>query len=231
MKLKISMIDAEFLLTSQSVLTLSFEEKPDFSKRTLDIISTIEGDEENFIVFEGNKTLEPSKVFAVIRDFLTPDLDSKKTQTHIFDEMSHNIENNELLFEEYSEIQRRVTTLVENAKIGLDYAISSDESICLGDLFKSMNTKITAGKYDFKEKLIINLEIRFQTAKTKCFVLVSPRQYFSPEELTQIFDYCVYSGFIIITLESLKINNSYKNEMVYNVSEDGEVAPLAPDLS
>lgn len=217
MKLIHTMLSTELDINSQ-ILNVLVHENP---KELVDFIAqltyALEGEESKIRLVENGQLIKPVNKIDVILNLFDLDLNDKKIVNAITKRLTRELLDNHAfsLHEKYGEMYG----IVAKALNIFDNEIVVNENMDTSLLIKMFNPSVESVYDSLLEKLIAYINLNVEMLDLKCLIILHAEEFFSKDEIIQLFKHCRYKEVALLLIES---RHRYKidNEFCVIVDED-----------
>lgn len=217
MKLIHTMLSTELDINSQ-ILNVLVHENP---KELVDFIAqltyALEGEESKIRLVENGQLIKPVNKIDVILNLFDLDLNDKKIVNAITKRLTRELLDNHAfsLHEKYGEMYG----IVAEALNIFDNEIVVNENMDTSLLIKMFNPSVESVYDSLLEKLIAYINLNVEMLDLKCLIILHAEEFFSKDEIIQLFKHCRYKEVALLLIES---RHRYKidNEFCVIVDED-----------
>ncbi len=193
-------------------------EKPEiFSEFLQELIWQLEGNEGELILSEADKILPIAKNVILISNPLMVDCNEKKIIMKLYKELSDNARN--LMYEKCSELNSQIVGFLDEILNTVPYHLEADIDMDVATLLKNYNVQIATAGTQPIERLIDYLRANSLICGIRIFIALNLKQFFSQEELRQLYEFCFYEKIHLICMEGIK-SDTLKNEKCVIIDKD-----------
>lgn len=188
-----------------------------FTQYCRDFVSMQNGDDGNFIITDGAKTVQFKKEGRIIFDFFELSLCDKKIVSGLYSELSETTDAN--FQSEFLDLKGRLLSFLDALSVESSLAVDYSDEFTLSDLLKTVKLQPQSKDDLFLGNIIDYLDASAKYLGTKLFVLVGLRTYLSDEDYEMLLQHIGYSSYNVLFLERTQYNR-VKNEPVKIIDED-----------
>ena len=199
-------IDIE--LVENCVNTITIEAPSMFRSMVGDLWEQTNGGEGKWIISEAEKELKLSKICEVIVNPFAIDVNDRKMVGVLCEEIKTIADSEQ--YEYTSRIQTEIYSYLESLISSLPYSLSCDLELDLIALLKSYHIRLD--EFSGIERIINYMKLRHQVIGTRVFVWVNGKNYFSEDELEEIYKEAFYEKIQIVVLEAVETKRSVFEE-------------------
>lgn len=192
-------LDLELQCPEGKVLVLSVENPQQFTNMVFEFQRGGEGSETNWMLVDGDSELKVSKVVDLIWNPLFLNLNEKKLVTALYKELGEYV--NESLFSEYSEVCSEQIAFLDRLALMVPYPLTFDLDVDVSGLFKYYSLRFEDDAESQMERLMNYLRLAHTVKKTKFFVFLNLKQFFSREDLHEFYKFVEYEKVHVLILE------------------------------
>ena len=192
--------DTAITTGGDKINTVTIENSFVFSELLRDISSSIEGNTEKSMLFDGEKSLSFQSCAELLSSFFPFDM-NKKT---LLNKIASALEKDALSPEKYNESMKIVaeteaflSSLSESFDCNLLFT-----KISPGSIIKASGLEIVDDYNSLAEKILDYFEIVREFEKDKIFFTVNLRSFFSDKEADEFFRSVVMHGFSVVMFEN-----------------------------
>ena len=186
MKLVNPRLGLEVELSENQVLNITVESPVKFSEVVYHICRQAGGEEGEFILSDIEKELSMEKR---ILSQLYKNLSEKISEDH---------------FEEFATVNQKVIQFMDKVTSSSEYNLTYDVDFQAAGLIKYCNVHMDSCYDSLTEKFINYLRTIKQICNVDIVFVLNLKQYFSTEDLREIYKHCFYTKMYLINLEGVK---------------------------
>ena len=186
MKLVNPRLGLEVELSENQVLNITVESPVKFSEVVYHICRQAGGEEGEFILSDIEKELSMEKR---ILSQLYKNLSEKILEDH---------------FEEFATVNQKVIQFMDKVTSSSEYNLTYDVDFQAAGLIKYCNVHMDSCYDNLTEKFIDYLRTMKQICNVDIVFVLNLKQYFSTEDLREIYKHCFYTKMYLINLEGVK---------------------------
>ena len=186
MKLVNPRLGLEVELSENQVLNITVESPVKFSEVVYHICRQAGGEEGEFILSDIEKELSMEKR---ILSQLYKNLSEKILEDH---------------FEEFATVNQKVIQFMDKVTSSSEYNLTYDVDFQAAGLIKYCNVHMDSCYDSLTEKFINYLRTMKQICNVDIVFVLNLKQYFSTEDLREIYKHCFYTKMYLINLEGVK---------------------------
>lgn len=202
MKLVNARLGLELEFLENQVLNLTIESPERFSEVVYNLSKQVEGEEGEFILSNAEKELLLEKKAVVIANPLGVTCDEKRIVSQIYKNLSEKISSD--YSEEYAAVNQQILQFVEKIINSSEYNLTLDVDFQATGLVKYCNVHMDSCYDNFAEKFIDYLRAVKMICNVDIVFVLNLKQYFSIEELKEIYKHCFYTKLSLMNLEGIK---------------------------
>ena len=195
-------IDLEFEENVVNVLVL--EDSKTFSEFLNGIFCAIGMTQESFVLYENDKTLNVSKNVEIIFSPLLLDVNSKRIQTQLFQELK--IISDEMCYELKEKANSIAVSYLDELSKKVPYPIKFSLDLDENTLYKQYNVRLDFEDESLLDKTINYIQLENTLCGMKLFVLVNCKAYFSKSELRELYKSAFYNKVAILMVENVEMH-------------------------
>lgn len=207
--------DLEFEENRSSVFVL--EESGVYAKFIAGLVEAINGQEGDFSLYDNNKKLNIAKSVDLVFSPALIDMNTKKIQTQLFNEMKEI--SNDVCYELKEKVNNMIVSYLDELSTKLPYPISFNLSLDETGLYKQYEVRMAFESNDLTEKVISYIQLQATLCNVKVIVFINGKAYFSEEQLKEIYTCAFYNKIYILMVESGK-KDCLPGEKYYIIDED-----------
>lgn len=192
-------LDLELPCSEGHVLVLSVENPQHFTNMVFEMQRGGDGAEANWMLVNGSSELKISKCVDLIWNPLFLDLNEKKLVAALYKELGEQV--NESLFSEYSAICSEQVAFLDKLTLSVPYPLTFDLDIDVSGLFKYYSLRFEDDAESQMERVMNYIRLAHQVKKTRCFVFLNLKQFFSWEDLHEFYMFVEYEKVHVLILE------------------------------
>lgn len=181
---------------------LIIENSKEFYNMVNDLILQTNGEAGEFVLGDGASLLSIEKEIFIMHNFFEFDLNSKKIENAINNQILTLINSNDY-FEILGEINEKFIELNEKIKNELDYDVSYDEDLGAEKLIKLAKFKINL-ENELLNKIISYLEISLNLKRFRVIIFVGLSNVLSESDLNQLLKQLEYLDLNVLLIETYK---------------------------
>lgn len=204
MKLVNTRLGLEIELYENQVLNLTIETPERFAEVVYHISQQVEGEEGDFILSDVEKELSLEKKAIMISNPLTVDCDEKKILSQLYKNLSETISAD--YAEEFAIVNQQILCFMDKIVNTSAYNLTFDVDFPASGLIKYCNVHVDSCYYNLAEKFIDYLRAMKIICNTDIVFVLNLKQYFSTEDLREIYKHCLYTKTYLVNLEGIKTN-------------------------
>ena len=186
MKLVNPRLGLEVELSENQVLNITVESPVKFSEVVYHICRQAGGEEGEFILSDIEKELSMEKR---ILSQLYKNISEKILEDH---------------FEEFATVNQKVIQFMDKVTSSSEYNLTYDVDFQAAGLIKYCNVHMDSCYDSLTEKFINYLRTMKQICNVDIVFVLNLKQYFSTEDLREIYKHCFYTKMYLINLEGVK---------------------------
>ena len=202
MKLVNARLGLELEFLENQVLNLTIESPERFSEVVYNLSKQVEGEEGEFILSNAEKELLLEKKAVVIANPLGVTCDEKRIVSQIYKNLSEKISSD--YSEEYAAVNQQILQFMEKIINSSEYNLTLDVDFQATGLVKYCNVHMDSCYDNFAEKFIEYLRALKMICNVDIVFVLNLKQYFSIEELKEIYKHCFYTKLSLMNLEGIK---------------------------
>ena len=206
MKLVNPRLGLEVELSENQVLNITVELPVKFSEVVYHICRQAGGEEGEFILSDIEKELSMEKRTVVVNNPLTVNCEEKRILSQLYKNLS------EKILEDHIQFMDKVTSSSE-------YNLTYDVDFQAAGLIKYCNVHMDSCYDNLTEKFIDYLRTMKQICNVDIVFVLNLKQYFSTEDLREIYKHCFYTKMYLINLEGVK-SDSIENDRYVIIDKD-----------
>ena len=192
-------LDLELQSSEGQVLVLSVENPQHFTNMVFELEKSGDGAEATWMLTDGSSEIKVSKSVELIWNPLFLDLNEKKLLTALYKELGEQV--NESLFSEYSAICSEQVTFLDKLALSVPYPLTFNVDVDVTGLFKNYSLRFEDDAESQMERLMNYLRLAHQVKKTRFFVFLNLKQFFSREDLHEFYKFVEYEKVHVLVLE------------------------------
>ena len=200
--------------------TIVVEPKHMFYKYVSELKNQIEGStEQNFHLILDNNTLPLDKYAFGIFDFFNLNLNSKTIVNLLLKKLGDFIirTNQE---ERLANIEKNIYEIIDDFSLSSGLNIEYNESINATALAKLCGLKISDSSLSLLEKVFNYIDLYCELLPTKIFILVFGKEFFTLDEVYQVFEHCYDKQLRLLIVENSDSYPLLQNETRLIIDQD-----------
>lgn len=205
-------------LDENIIPVITIENKALFRNAVLEIYKQVAGGKSgNFVLSNNNQEIKFSNYVDIINDYININLNDRKILTKLY-----NLLKNKSLedYDSFFKISEHITEYVQDLLFGEEFDLVQINNIDPIDVFKAVSVEIDDSSKGISEKLLEYIYISERFMDTKLFIFVNLREFFSDEEVIQIYNKILFNKTKFIILQSRLIKSLDCREFQYIIDED-----------
>ncbi|MCD7835771.1 MAG: type II-A CRISPR-associated protein Csn2 [Lachnospiraceae bacterium] len=191
-------------LKENTVYVLDIGNKIAYREIISDIWNQVNGKYGRFILSDGEKEKNIYTEMDCILNLFELDCNNKRILNKVYQEIKQ--VTNENMLEDVSEINTYLINFLEKSLGMVHYSLEYDYDLDISNIFKMFNVRFDTEEESLQAKLINYIRIMHQVCRINIFLFANLKQFFSSDELMQIYEALFYEKVILITVESAYIN-------------------------
>lgn len=191
----------EVSLQENEINVLCIENAIAFRNILSDLWNQTQGGEGGFILYDRGREKSISKDTICIINVFSLDYNDKKILNRIFQEIK--IQAEETLQEEIAQTNSCMIDFIEKLIALEPYNLDFDYEMDIITLLKAFNVHLDENIDSLLEKVVNYVRLLHQVCHINVFFFVNLRQYFTQEELKQIYEMAFYEKVHIVCIESV----------------------------
>ena len=205
------------MLDENVIPVIIIENKTVFRNTILEIFEQIACKSGNLILSNNNQEVNFSKHVDIVNDYININLNDKKVLTRLYNMLKNkSIED----YDKFLKISEYITEYVQELLFDEDFDLVQNNNIDPTDIFKAVSIEIDDSNKGVSEKLLEYMAISERFMDTKLFIFVNLREFFSDEEVIQIYDKILLNKTKFIIIQSRLIKTIDCREVQYIIDED-----------
>lgn len=205
------------MLDENVIPVIIIENKTVFRNTILEIFEQIACKSGNLILSNNNQEVNFSKHVDIVNDYININLNDKKVLTRLYNMLKNkSIED----YDKFLKISEHITEYVQELLFDEDFDLVQNNNIDPTDIFKAVSIEIDDSNKGVSEKLLEYMAISERFMDTKLFIFVNLREFFSDEEVIQIYDKILLNKTKFIIIQSRLIKTIDCREVQYIIDED-----------
>ena len=184
------------------VLNITVESPVKFSEVVYHICRQAGGEEGEFILSDIEKELSMEKRTVVVNNPLTVNCEEKRILSQLYKNLSEKILEDH--FEEFATVNQKVIQFMDKVTSSSEYNLTYDVDFQAAGLIKYCNVHMDSCYDSLTEKFINYLRTMKQICNVDIVFVLNLKQYFSTEDLREIYKHCFYTKMYLINLEGVK---------------------------
>lgn len=208
-------LDLDFEENRVNVLVL--ENGNDYSSFLNSLVNTLGNIQDNFLLYEEDKKLNMSKNAEIIFSPILLDVNSKRIQTHLFQELKQI--SDEMCYELKEQANSVIVAYLDELLKRVPYPIKFNLELDENALYKHYNVHLEFDDENLLEKMIDYIQLENALCGVKLFVLVNCKAYFTPKQLCELYERVLYNKVNLLMLESSE-TYCLQGEKYYIIDKD-----------
>lgn len=202
MKLLYTRYGVELELMENQMQTLVLENPLIFSSFLQNLMGQVDGKEGELILSEGDKIYPLAKTVVFLPNPLMVDCNEKKIITKLYKELADHVKSE--MCERYSEIHSKVLNFLEEIINTVPYHLEMNIDPDVTALLKTYEVRVATEDTAPLERLIDYLRAVSSICGIRIFILLNLKQFYSTDQLRQLYEFCFYEKIHLINLEGQK---------------------------
>lgn len=157
------------------------------------------GEDGNFVLSEGQKVLKLPKVMDFILEPFTLDINNRKVLTKLYQKMTEY--GNEVLYEEQSQINRRIIELFDRISLNVPYNIEYGLDFNVESLCKAYDVRLETSGDGLLNKIMDYVKVMNQLCGYKAFAMLNMNFYLNVEEVKFLYEFAAYQKICLLMME------------------------------
>lgn len=207
----------DFELQENIISVLVLENQSIYTEFMRELLQTVDGGENAFVLYDNEKKMNVSKTVEVIFSPMLLDMNSKRIQQYLFSELKGL--SDEIGYEKKERINTEVVDyldlLSQKIPFPIRFKLELDEAL----LYKQYDVRIEYEEELLLEKVINYIQIQSVLCGTKVLIFINIKAYFTDEQLQEIYKSAFYNKIYLILLENNNRNCMYE-EKYYIIDRD-----------
>ena len=174
-----------------------------FRQLVFELSGQAAGEDGEFVLSFEYETLDCGAHLHVLRDHFSLSLDDRKLQNQFQKVLQFTIR--EELPEATDHLQQEIVRYLGLIAVQMDYPLSFTEGEYILPLLKAVKCQPVLDGEGALEQLMQYMELYSGLMSQQCFALVNAHQYFSREELTELYQMANYQKWHLILLEQIQM--------------------------
>ena len=192
----------ELNLVENKVYTLVVENPKVLREILQDLMKQTNGESGEWILSEAENIFFFAKTCVLIDNPLAVCCNEKKILTKLYKELTENANN--MMKEEYSRINSEIVCFLEQLLQTVPYHLDIELETDVSDILKTYDVKIAENREEPLEKLIDYLRAMSSICGIRVVWMLNLKQFFSQEQIQQLYEFCFYEKIYLINLEGQK---------------------------
>ena len=201
MKLVNPRLGLEVELSENQVLNITVESPVKFSEVVYHICRQAGGEEGEFILSDIEKV----------------NCEEKRILSQLYKNLSEKILEDH--FEEFATVNQKVIQFMDKVTSSSEYNLTYDVDFQAAGLIKYCNVHMDSCYDNLTEKFIDYLRTMKQICNVDIVFVLNLKQYFSTEDLREIYKHCFYTKMYLINLEGVK-SDSIESDRYIIIDKD-----------
>lgn len=202
MRLSHPLLSGPIHWTEGKIPVLILEHQQVFRQVVFELSGQAAGDEGEFILSFEYETLDCGVHLHVLRDYFSLSLDDRKLQNQFQKVLQFTIR--EELPEDTGHLQQEIARYLGLVSVHMDYPLSFTEGEYILPLLKAVKCQPALDGEGALEQLMQYMELYSGLMPQQCFALVNAHQYFSQEELMELYQMANYRKWYLFLLEQMQ---------------------------
>ncbi len=207
----------ELNLSENRVYTLVVENQKAFCSIMQDLLMQVNGGSGEWILSEAENILPFARNCILIDNPLVVNCNEKKILTRLYNELAENV--NDSMQERYTQLNSEVVMFLESLLQTVPYHLDFEVGVDLPAIFKTYSVKIAEDSTNPLEYLIDYLRAMRAICGIRIVWILNLKQYFSKEQVIQLYEICFYEKIILINIEGQR-NYSLESEACVIIDMD-----------
>lgn len=217
MKLLHTEYGLDITLRENEIIVISIENATVYTKILSDFWNQCHGGDGGFILSEGEKIKNIAKEMEVVFNPFLLDCNDKKIISKLYQELKE--QSNDMFFEEGMALNTHIVTYIDKVINQVPYALNYNPDFEITNLLKIYNVEIESLGKTLLERVVDYLRVMGQICMIKTFVFVGMKQYFTEEEIKQLYEFVFYEKINLIIIESIHVNH-IESEKCWIIDKD-----------
>lgn len=214
MRLLAEKYNLNIALSENRVTLLTLENPRVFSGLISDIITGINDDGENVILSDNDKELNLSKSIDFIANPLTVDCNNRRVLGKLYQEIVGNVYP-----EEISGLNGHIVSFLDSALLRIPYQLDFSLELDLEGLLKLYSVSVLHDGSSYVDNFVSYLKVTSSVLRTKVYVVLNLKQYYTDEELHNIYKEAIYQKINLIVIEGVQ-SSHLEEEKHYIIDKD-----------
>lgn len=199
MKFITNYVDVQMDMTNEKANILIFENCKTYREIVQNLLNSISEDNEQWIFSNNEKILKKSSVIEVVDSIFSLDLESRKIQKAVTDNL-YELAVDEEHYENTLKLMNEIESYIYELEWGMDYNIRASYDD-FHNVLKAGVTGILLPENIF-EKFNEYIKIASRLLKTKIIITIGIQEYFTKEEWEQIEITASYENVYLLCIEN-----------------------------
>lgn len=200
MKLMHPLFSKPITFLENRIPVLTVENPTVFRELVLELFAQAESMEGRFVLSYKDQVLDCAGCLHIIQDYAHIHAPDKKLQTKLLTALLQQAQED--LAEEGFLLHRQLQNYLGALAALADYPVAYEESENLMNLLKAMDFHVDLRDLSVPEALAEHIALYHRLLKNQCFVLIHAREFFSVEELRQLYTLAQYQKWRLLLWES-----------------------------
>lgn len=199
MTLRYLPLDIELPVEEGTVNVLSVENPKTFSDMLMELQIAFDGGSGNWILADNDSEQKIAKNLDMLWNALFVDLNEKKLLTALYKELEGYVTDS--LFTEYSALNSSAVSLIDKLTMMAPYPLSFDLEGNIANLLKLYQVQFDDDADSPGERLTNYMRLSHQIKRAEGFIALNLKQFFSEEDLHQLYEFVEYEKVHLFILE------------------------------
>lgn len=197
------------LINSNQPTLIVIKDLNEFYQYQKELVSQVNGEEGNFLIFDGEKPLKIESQVEVIHNLLMLSLNNRKAINFLYKQINLELGKSDSLVR-YEELKNMIVEFLQTLKSETLLDFSYDKEVELTDILKIFDVKFSEHEDTPIQLLIRYLDLVLTLTKTKVFFVSFALYLFSQEEIIELIQFSVQHDIYLIFMEKEAPKHNYE---------------------
>lgn len=203
------------LISSNQPTLIVIKDLNEFYQYQKELVSQVNGEEGNFLIFDGEKPLKIESQVEVIHNLLMLSLNNRKAINFLYKQINSELGKSNSLVK-YEELKDTMIEFLQTLKSETLLDFSFDKDVELTDILKIFDVKFSEHEDTPIQLLIRYISLVLALTKTKVFFISFALYLFSQEEIKELIQFSIQHDIYLVFMEKEIPKNIYELN-VYNI--------------
>lgn len=197
------------LINSNQPTLIVIKDLNEFYQYQKELVSQVNGEEGNFLIFDGEKPLKIESQVEVIHNLLMLSLNNRKAINFLYKQINLELGKSDSLVR-YEELKNMIAEFLQTLKSETLLDFSYDKEVELTDILKIFDVKFSEHEDTPIQLLIRYLDLVLTLTKTKVFFVSFALYLFGQEEIKELIQFSVQHDIYLVFMEKEVPKHNYE---------------------